>query len=151
MLHKQYHKSCLSKAIQEMRGEPKNTVVEQDYISNCMQSWEAHIQRISPYLTKGGVWWQKTHTGYMFMDGHGEVDVRGEGPFLRHFRDTHLQDIHAEMEKAWNQIINDSIELPTPYIRLFDANGMYLGRREFIKERWQAKKMGQMIGNKRRG
>lgn len=70
----------------------------------------------------------------MFMDGHGEVDVRGDGPFLRHFRDTDLQDIHIEKEKAWSQIINDSIELPTPYIRLFDANGTYLGRREFIEE-----------------
>ena len=137
MLHKEYHQSCnrISKEIQEMRGEPKNTVVELDYISNRMQSWEAHLQRISPYLTKGeGVWWQKTHTGYMFMDGHGEADVRGDGPFLRHFRDTDLQDIHIEKEKAWSQIINDSIELPTLYIRLFDANGTYLGRREFIKE-----------------
>lgn len=147
MLHKQYHQSCnrISKAIQEMTGEPKNTVVEQDYISNRMQSWEAHLKRISTYLSNGeGVWWQKTHTGYMFMDGYGEVDARGEGPFLRHFRDTDLQDIHVEREKAWNQIINDSIELPTPYIRLFDANGMYLGRREFIKE-------GEMASQKENG
>ena len=46
-------------------------------------SWQVHLQRISPFLAKGkGVWWESTPDGYQFFDGDSDPDIHPEGPFL---------------------------------------------------------------------
>ena len=56
------------------------------------------------------------------MDGQNEVETRNEGPSKQHFRDTDLQHTYTQKERVWTQIVSESIQLPTPYIRLYDTN-----------------------------
>ena len=107
----------------------KNTIIERSFIEQRIASWQAHLQRISTFLLPGeGTWWQRTDSGYEFLDGEDTIISEGACPPLPHFRDTNLQDIQIQNELAWNTIITEKKMLPTPFIRLYDSNGDYCGR-----------------------
>ena len=101
-----------------------------NFLTSRMSSWQAHLQRLSPYfLPSKGVWWQTTEEGYKFLDGTAEPAERCEGPPLHHFRDTTLEQVYKQKESIWPQIIEKRVVLPVPYIKLYDTDGQYIGRR----------------------
>ena len=113
-LYKEYYNASnrISKEVQQMGGETQNTYIPVSFLSTHMSSWQAHLQRISAFLTRGeGVWWQCRDDGYMFMDGDKEPETRLQGPLLHHLRDTTLQQVYDEKEIAWAHIVEESIRI----------------------------------------
>ena len=107
----------------------KNKIIERSFIEQRMASWQAHLQRISTFLLpEEGTWWQRTDSGYEFLDGEDTITSEGACPPLLHFRDTNLKDIQIQNELAWNTIITEKKMLATPFIRLYESNGDYCGR-----------------------
>ena len=82
------------------------------------------MQRISTFLEPGkNIWWKETKDTYHFFDSDTDASYRQEGPTLMHFRTSNLHDVELT---SWQQIVQ---ALPTPQIRLFNANGEYTGTR----------------------
>ena len=101
------------------------------YIStDCrMPSWQAHLERISTYLRMGeGVWWDKKDSGYQFRDADTDPPTQAEGPTLLHFRSTKIEHIHHQSQVQWRLLLDENVQLPTPFIRIFN-NGVYTGRK----------------------
>ena len=108
----------------------KGTRVSKSFVSSRIQSWQAHLERISPYLEHGGVWWQAAEGGYAFFDSDSDSEYNSHGPDLMHFRTSSIQLIYKLSQEKWLSIIEKKTVLPTPYIRLF-KDGMYDGRHYF--------------------
>ena len=105
-----------------------NTFIEKSFIEHRMASWQAHLQRVSKFLLHGeGVWWKNRESGYEFLDGNEAVSPT-QGPVLLHYRDTSLSDIQTQNEMGWTEVVTNKVLLPAPYIRLYDTDGIYLGR-----------------------
>ena len=112
----------------------KGTTIQKAFVASRLHSWQAHLQRISPFLQYGeGVWW-KQGNAYQFLDADGDPDNKPEGPPPLHFRSTQLQDVQLQSEMAWNYILEKGVSLPTPFIRLFHTDGSYIGRRYYAPE-----------------
>ncbi len=88
------------------------------------------MQRISTFLEPGkNIWWKETKDTYHFFDSDTDASYRQEGPTLMHFRTSNLHDVELTSQKAWQQIVQSKTALPTPQIRLYNANGEYIGTR----------------------
>jgi hypothetical protein len=121
----------VAKEVQQLGECVPNTTISKDFLTSRMSSWQAHIQRVSPFLLLGkGVWWRSTESGYEFLDGT-EENERQEGPPLHHFRDTRLEEVYKQNASVWQLIIEEGIVLPTPYIKLYDSSGNCTGRKFF--------------------
>ena len=93
--------------------------------------WQAHLQRISPYLQHGeGVWWKAIDGGYQFLDSDKDAATHPCGPTLSHYRNTSIQDVWDLSRAVWKSILDSKTTLPTPYIRLFEDDN-YVGRHYF--------------------
>jgi hypothetical protein len=56
--------SKVAKKVPTYRG----TEISKSFIQCRLQSWQAHLERISPYLEFGeGVWWKAEGDGYVFF------------------------------------------------------------------------------------
>lgn len=133
-MYKSYYacSSRVSKAHRELKEGTANTTVTKDFLTGRMSSWQEHLKRISLFLRPGeGVWWQPTAEGYEFFDGTKEPDSHQEGPELQHFRDVTLQQIYNMKKSMWQELCEENIILPTPYIKLYSTSGEYMGRRTF--------------------
>lgn len=70
------------------------TVISKSFTSTRNHSWQAHLERISPFLVHGkGVWWLETADDYRFLDGTTDPEYHQEGPPLLHYRLSTLQDV----------------------------------------------------------
>lgn len=108
----------------------KGTRVSKSFVNSRIQSWQAHLETISPYLEHGGVWWQAAEGGYTFFDSDSDSEYNSHGPDLMHFCTSSIQLIYKLSQEKWLSIIEKKTVLPTPYIRLF-KDGIYDGRRYF--------------------
>lgn len=136
-LHKAHKNlsSRISKQFETMKNTSLNSTVSDTFLSSRLSSWQSHLVRISPFLVQGrDVWWHKTTDGYEFCDGNGEHDTRPLGPHLHHFRNTSLNDIYKEKALLFQQIIDQGVELPAPFIKLYNKNGAFIGRRVLGKK-----------------
>ena len=75
-------------------------------------------------------WWKENHGEYKFFDADRDPDYNVLGPKLMHFRTATVQDVYEQSLKKWENVIEQKIILPSPYIRLF-KDGLYDGRRYF--------------------
>ena len=116
-----------------MKGEMyKSYSVTESKVSKGMSSWQAHLQRIGPFLKPGiGIWWRSTNDKYEFLDSNNEPNFKQQGPSLQHYRETKLETIYKTKKVVWESILEQEIILPTPYIKLYNSHGEYLGRRYF--------------------
>ena len=118
--------STVSKQVPPYKG----TYVSKSFVNSRIQSWQAHLERISLYLEHGGVWWQAAEGGYTFFDSDGDSEYNSHGPDLMHFRTSCIQLVYKLSQEKWLSIIEKKTVLPTSYIRLF-KDGVYDGRRYF--------------------
>lgn len=65
-----------------------------------------------------------TEIGFEFCDGKDASDTNTNGPQLKHYRNTSLDQIYKNKESTRNDIIQD-VELPTPYIKLYSDDGKF--------------------------
>lgn len=108
------------------------TTMDKPFVHSRLASWQAHLQRVSPFLTCGeGIWWSQDEQVYRFHDSDLDQDYHHEGPALKHFRHTSLSDVHTHHSKVWQGTIKSSTNLPTPKIRIFQDDGTYIGERHY--------------------
>ena len=61
------------------------SMVSKSFISTRNHCWQAHVERISPFLVYGkGVWWFEM-ADYHFLDGATDPESHLEGPILLHY------------------------------------------------------------------
>ena len=111
-----------------VRYSSQNTQISLTFINNHISSWQGHLQRIALFLMEGkGVWWKESDEGIEFLDGEATpapTSTLRLGDY--HFRDTTLSMVQEKMKAVWQHVIDDnSVQLPTPYIRLYDQHGQF--------------------------
>ena len=100
------------------------TRIAKSFIRSHLRSWQAHLNRISPFLIPGeGIWWRQDADSYIFQDSMHDSEYHSEGPKLLHFRNSRLEDVAFRHDTCWQHILTNNIELPTPQIRLFNHEG----------------------------
>ena len=100
------------------------TVISKSFTSTRNHSWQAHLERISPFLVHGkGVWWLETEDDYRFLDGATDPEYHQEGPLLLHYRSSTLQDVSHRQRDCWQTILTDSVEVPSQTINIYDGEG----------------------------
>ena len=105
--HPIYEKTrCLNSIVRKAAaGLPdfRGTTVPFELPDKYKDSWQAHLQRISPFLVYGrNVWWSAIEEAYEFKDGHSDPEFQSAGPHLFHFRDT---DRHDRQHECWERMI----------------------------------------------
>lgn len=106
-------------------GSYNGTIIPKSFVRSRMHSWEVHLKRIAPYLSKGeGVWWEQNSGAYYFFDGEQHVDVHPEGPQQLHCRSTSRKQLDAIKKESWNTILASGTTLPTENIQHYDEDGM---------------------------
>ena len=67
--------SHVAKDLPEVPG----TRVKTSFIKQREDSWQIHLQRISPFLIDGvDVWWSHTTNGFLFHDGDTDPENRSD-------------------------------------------------------------------------
>lgn len=129
----------LSKKIsQEARAVyiSQNTKISLHYISQRLDSWQAHLEDLSCYLIEGeGAWWKCTDQEQTFEFLDVNLDEHPVHPKLQHYRTSELAELKMMKVQAWKDIINLDIKLPTLSIKLYNEDGNFLSRKVF--PHWQ--------------
>ena len=107
------------------------TSISKSFVRTRLHSWQAHLERISPFLVEKRAWWTETTTTYEFKDGDDDQCYHPEGPDLLHFSTSSLKDVTKRQVKAWKHIADNSTPLPTPSICLYKEDGQLEDRVEF--------------------
>ena len=63
-----------------------------------------------------------------------DAESHPQGPNLLHFSQAQLTDVDKQQSQAWDTIITNNVKLPSPYIRLYDKDGNFIGNKSFIAE-----------------
>ena len=58
-------------------------------------------------------------------------DIRTPQVSENHFRENSLQNIQNKSVTLWQKIIKTTISLPTPHLRLYDEQGLFIGIRDY--------------------
>lgn len=101
-----------------------NTEFNKNFLKKRTNSWQAHLERISPFLEQGkGKWWIEDEERYTFLDGDSKTESP-QLPQLLDFRHATLQDVREWQKASWEHCLNENIQLPTTTVVLYDENGM---------------------------
>jgi hypothetical protein len=104
------------------------TSVKMSFLKNKEDSWQLHLQRISPFLTAGeGVWWTRTTNGFHFYDGDTD-NSQAHGITLFHYRQQSVSDVEERRKTCWRNIIEQRITIPAYAIKVYDQEGKKTGR-----------------------
>ena len=109
----------------------KGSKINESFIEHQLHSWQAHLERISPFLLEGGVWWREFNGIYYFMDGDDDRNYHSQDLTLLHFKTSSLDDVVIRQKKSWKQILDQFIPLPTPKVHIYYTDGKPTGTRIF--------------------
>ena len=101
------------------------TVMSKQFIRARKHSWQAHLERISPFLVHKGEWWTETADAYEFMDGESDPECHLGGPELLHFSTTTLGAVVQRQRACWKQIADAQVPLPAQDISLYTDEGLF--------------------------
>ena len=122
--------SQVSKAAASL-PEYSRTVVLKSFVRNKTHSWQAHLERISPFLVNEHTWWTESANAYAFKDSDSDSDTQVGGPDILHFCTSTLESVTNRQHTCWKQIADNKVSLPTPSICLYDENGHIEHRAHF--------------------
>ena len=92
-------------------------------------SWQIHLQRISPFLVTGvDVWWSYTSNGFLFHDGDADPANPRDAFSLLHHRYHSIEDVEHRRDACWKRIVDEKIVIPAHSIKLYDPDGNKTGR-----------------------
>ena len=100
------------------------TTLKKAIVAQRKHSWQAHLERISPYLLPGeGVWWKQDQECYHFFDGPSDPDSHEEGPRLLHYREKSVKDVVERQATYWKELLKRSTTLLTATLVNYDEEG----------------------------
>ena len=100
------------------------TFLSHEFATKHKDSYQAHLQRISPFLLQGpGVWWSNVESGYTFHDGDSCPSSSLTGPLLLYCREN---NVHLHQDETWKYIIEKIIQLPISEFKLYTDEGDYV-------------------------
>ena len=107
-------------------GPMPNTIIPTQLMVSIPNHYQAHLERISDFLSKGeGIWWKKHALGIEFLDGSNQGDYHSLGPKLMHFRSCSLEDVDRYLHENWEMCIGQKIPLPALHIRTYGTDGEF--------------------------
>ena len=72
-------------------GPKKNTIIPEAWLTHSAVPYQAHLERISDFLTAGpGKWWKCTEEGIEFLDSPSCASIEHK---MHHYRSSTLADI----------------------------------------------------------
>ena len=104
------------------------TKVNSSFIKQREDSWQVHLQQISPFLVAGvGVWWSHTPSGFVF---HGDTDPAdpSDAFLLLHHRYHSVLDVENRRDACWKKVVDKRTLIPAHSIKLYDADGNKTGK-----------------------
>ena len=105
--------------------KPTNTIISKEFVKRHSHSWQAHLTRISPYLKAGkDIWWADKGEFFEFFDGTDELQAHPQGPVMKHFRNTSIEELDAIKRKEFRELLLIDIPLPAVTIRMYDECGV---------------------------
>ena len=120
--------SQVSHIAKELPHLPETTV-KMSFIKQREDSWQLHLQQISPFLIAGeGVWWTRRPNGFHFHDGDQDSSTKDDGLDLLHHRHHSIQDAEERRRKCWKKIIDDTIIIPANSIEVYNTHGNPIGK-----------------------
>ena len=88
----------------------EDTFLESSFVATRIPSWQAHLQRISPFLRhEENVWWKADNNGYQFFDADIDTESHQEGPHLLHFSQAQLTDVEIQQSRVWDNILKTTL------------------------------------------
>ena len=104
------------------------TRVKTSFIKGREDSWQVHLQRISPFLVAGeDIWWSSVPNGFIFHDGDTDSADPSDDFSLMHHRYHSLMDVENRRDACWKKIINQKTVIPALSIKLYnDKTGRLL-------------------------
>ena len=94
------------------------TRIKKSFVEKRADSWQLHLQRISPFLVAGpGVWWESTEDGFHFFDGDQDAPSQSHQPPLFHFRHHSIKDVERRQESSWKKVVQDRTIIPAYSIK----------------------------------
>ena len=114
----------------------KGTCLTKDFIGARSNSFQAHLECISPYLECGpDVWWEEVAGNVMFFDGDHHPNKHEKGPTCMHYRSSDLNDVMHRSRECWRHIMLSDIKLSLSDndIRLYSSSGDFTGFRISIQ------------------
>lgn len=117
--------SHVAKQLPQLPG----TSLKMSFIKKREDSWQLHLQRVSPFLTAGeGVWWTRTVNGFHFHDGDTDSSTQMHSITLFHYRCQSITDVQERRKTCWNKIIEERIAIPSYSIKVYDQGGEKTGQ-----------------------
>ena len=115
--------SRVSKLSKQICPNYKGTSIPQSFIeSRPSSSWQAHLERIAPFLMMGpGYWWEEIGESVNFHDG--DDDENYDKPQLLHFRSSQISAAADRSKEAWDNILQQKVCIPTTLIKMYDSKG----------------------------
>ena len=105
-------------------GTIPNTIITEEIMTEVPNHYQAHLERIGDFLSKGsGVWWKQHDLGIEFFDSVAHPDFHSLGPQIMHFRSKSMQDVDFHLLQQWEECISSGIPLPAVEIRTYSTNG----------------------------
>jgi hypothetical protein len=111
------------------------TTVKKSFIKHREDSWQQHLQRISPFLTPGeGVWWTSVDGGYHFWDGDEDSNTHVEDDCtLLHFRQHSITDVEVRRKRCWRRVLDEKIVVPAEEVKMYDEDGISTGKMHYSR------------------
>lgn len=114
--------SHIAKQLPQLPG----TSVKMSFIKKREDSWQLHLQRVSPFLTAGeGVWWTRTTNGFHFHDGDTDSSTQMHSITLFHYRHQSITDVR---KACWKKIIEERTVIPSYSIKVYNQEGKKTGQ-----------------------
>ena len=105
------------------------TIVTSSFIRKREDSWQIHLQQISPFLVAGvGVWWSYTSNGFVFHDGDTDPANSSDAFLLMHHRYHTVEDVEHRRDGCWKRIVDEKTVIPALSIKLYNDAGERTGR-----------------------
>ena len=99
--------------------------VKTSFIKGREDSWQVHLQRISPFLVAGE---DILVVQCTFHDGDTDSADPSDDFSLMHHRYHSLMDVENRRDGRWKKIIDQKTVIPALSIKLYNADGNKTGR-----------------------
>ena len=117
-----YESDTRIKKVAKLLPAYKGTKISITFIKDRPYQWQAHLERISPFLLLGkGHWWDlnEDQTQIIFRDGDSERETLPNAPNILHFRSDTGEDVIERSKHSFSQLIAEKRDTPCFSIRMY--------------------------------